>query len=67
MKNPDCLTAIEDLKHKPCGNMPLACKQAYYRKLKLEPLGVRCPQSWNSKATAVSAVGAYAAVTDGSD
>ena len=49
---------IRDLKPEPRGHVPLACKQAYYKKLKLEPLGVECPQSWNSKATAVSVVGA---------
>lgn len=67
MKNPECLTAIGARKRKPHGNVPLACKQAYYKKLKLEPLGVECPQSWNSKATAVSVVGAHAAMTEGRD
>ncbi len=67
MKNPKCLTAIRDLKPEPGGNVPLACKQAYYKKLKLELLGVECPQSWNSKATAVSVVGALAVLTEGSD
>lgn len=67
MKNLECQTAIRDLKPKPSGNVPLACKQAYYKKLKLEPLGVECPQSWNSKATAVSVVGALAALTEGLD
>ena len=60
------MTAIRDLKHKPRGSVPLACKQAYYKKLKLEPLGVECPQSY-SKATAVSVVGALAALTGGLD
>lgn len=67
MKNPECLTAIGDLKPKPHGNVPLACKQAYYKKVKLDLLGVKCPQSWNSKATAVSVVGAHAALTEGLD
>lgn len=67
MKNPECLTAIWDLKPKRRGNVPLACKHAYYKKLKLDPLGVKCPQSWNSKATAVSVVGANAALTKSSD
>ncbi len=67
LKNPECLTTIRDLKLEPRGNVPLACKQAYYKKLKLEPLGVKCPQSWNSKATAVSVVGALAALTGGLD
>lgn len=66
-KNPECVTAIRDLKPQPCGNVPLACKQAYYKTLKLEPLGVECPQSWNSKATAVSVVGVLAALTKGLD
>ena len=65
MKNLECLTAIRDLKPKPCGKVPLTCKQAYYRNLKLEPLGVKCLQSWNSQATAVSVVGALAAVSEG--
>lgn len=52
-----------DLKLQPDGYVPLESKQAYYKKLKLEPLGVKCPQSWNSKATAVSVVGSFAALT----
>lgn len=65
LKNPECLTASKDLKPEPRGKGLLACKQAYYKKLKLEPLGVQCPQSWNSKTTAVSVVGALAALTGG--
>lgn len=63
MKNLECLTASRDLRLKPCGTVPLASKQAYYKKLKLEPLGVECPQLWNSQATAVSVVGALAVST----
>lgn len=67
LRNLECLTALRDLKPEPCGSVLLACKQAYYKKLKLEPLGVECLQSWNSRATAVSVVGALSALLEDSD
>lgn len=57
MRNPECLKAIRDLKAQTRGNVQLACKQAYYKKVKLDPPGVKCRRSWNSEATAVSVVG----------
>lgn len=65
MKNLVCLTSVRRVQPEPRGNVSLASKQAYYKKLKLEPLGVEYPQSWNSEATAVSVVGVLAAVTGG--
>lgn len=52
--------AIRDLRAQTRGSVHLACKQAYYRKLKLDPSGVECPRPWNSEATAVSVVGGNA-------
>lgn len=58
--NPECLKAIRDLRVQTRGSVHLACKQAYYKKLKLDPSGVKCPRPWNSEATAVSVVGGNA-------
>lgn len=67
VKNVEWPMAIWELTAKARRNVPLACKQAYYKNLKLEPIGVKCLQSWNSKATAVSVVGALAGLADSLD
>lgn len=58
--NPECLEAIRDPRVQTRGSVHLACKQAYYKKLTLDPAGVQCPRPWNSETTAVSVVGCNA-------
>lgn len=65
--NPECLKAIRDLRAQTRGSAHLAHKQAYYKKLKLDPSGVECPPPWNSEATAVSVVGGNAPLGRRSD